>query len=292
VSGAVEAEAGPNASLASSLTNTITAAMNTFTEQLPAIQSAYQQPVVLAALVVLFFAFVMVFLQLENYNAQRFLHQVQSNRNDQRWMLSSSLTHIATNKSAELMILRQPYRRTPPAIVEKKEEELASLQRQRNQAVDALHRELRYPGPREDIEFLVEEHVAYEARVRSVAEEELAWLTQRATTEDALAFAAQREVGLSVDGAELFINEDANTMSATDESTPWYVRYAAERGGSSSILKWLFSSSSSASREAHRSFSVAHQSAPSQGGGAKSVLHRAFIFMAVVLLLIIYARLG
>lgn len=162
--------------LAQTAISTVASSVGRASEGVSLFAKAVAKPAVTAAVVFVFFLLTDVYVLLRARATVQQLIDSRTAVNDQLLSVASGLMEQCMTKKAYAEALAEPYRRTPPADVERAVAEFQALADTKNRSVTTLWKHLAYPGPRSDIEFLVEQHVRYERHVQSLVESELDWV--------------------------------------------------------------------------------------------------------------------
>ncbi|KAH9593012.1 hypothetical protein LSM04_004036 [Trypanosoma melophagium] len=127
-------------------------------------------------LVFAFFCITFIFLLGVAQERIEWMAKISAYDIEQSILVSTSLTEELLRKSNEVNELMMPVKRTSPDALEKASMVIKDLSDSRELSVKLLHSRLHYPGPVEDIKFLLEEHVAYKINLARLVREELEWL--------------------------------------------------------------------------------------------------------------------
>ncbi|ORC91691.1 uncharacterized protein TM35_000052870 [Trypanosoma theileri] len=130
-------------------------------------------------LVFVFFFITFIFLLGVTQERIEWMAKISAYNNEQGLLVSTSLTEELLEKSNELNELKMPIKRTSPDVLEKASMLMKNISDSREISVKLLHSRLLYPGPVEDIKFLLEEHVAYKINLARLVREELEWLDKK-----------------------------------------------------------------------------------------------------------------
>ncbi|RNE99800.1 hypothetical protein TraAM80_07992 [Trypanosoma rangeli] len=127
-------------------------------------------------LVFIFFMVMFIFLLHVAERRIQWVSRVVTYYNEQNLIVAASLTEQLLEKANELNELMKPFKQTPGDVLEKATMALEEMTEVRDASVKQLHSLMFYPGPVDDIKFLLEEHVAYKMNLARMIKEELQWL--------------------------------------------------------------------------------------------------------------------
>ncbi|RNF11974.1 uncharacterized protein Tco025E_06544 [Trypanosoma conorhini] len=130
-------------------------------------------------LLFIFFMVVFIFLLHVAEDRMQWLSRIVTYYNEQNLLIATSLTEQMLEKADELNELMKPFKRTPAAALEKATRTLEGVTELRDASVEQLHSRMLYPGPVDDVKFLLEEHVAYKMNLARMVKEELQWLDEK-----------------------------------------------------------------------------------------------------------------
>lgn len=143
---------------------------------IPGVARRFTSPVLTAAGIFIFFLLVDLYcLNSSRATVQGVLDSCTI-INDQLLSVSASLAERHAEKQEHADAIAEPYLHTPRSEIARAYREADHLRRARDRSVQTLHRHIAYPDPVEDIQFLVDEHVGYEVRIRKLVESELEWM--------------------------------------------------------------------------------------------------------------------
>nr|CCC94758.1 conserved hypothetical protein [Trypanosoma congolense IL3000] len=144
-----------------------------------AVRDMRRIPYMTAMLVFVFFLLSFMFLLLVSEKQAQVAAKLIEHDNRQKLFFAASLVEQYLAEVNVAKRLMDPRARKPPDAIKRAKlvvEELGALC---NDSIKQLHQRLIHIGPAEDIKFLLEEHVAYEANVARLIKEEMKWLEQR-----------------------------------------------------------------------------------------------------------------
>ncbi|ESS63995.1 hypothetical protein TcG_01712 [Trypanosoma cruzi] len=130
-------------------------------------------------LVFIFFMVVFIFLFRIAEEQIQWMIRVVTFDNEQNVIVATSLTEQLLEKANEVNELMKPVKRTPSDVLEKEKTKLKEMTELQEASIKHLHSRMLYPGPVEDVKFLVEEHVAYKTNLAKMVREELEWLEDK-----------------------------------------------------------------------------------------------------------------
>ncbi|EKF32009.1 hypothetical protein MOQ_004147 [Trypanosoma cruzi marinkellei] len=130
-------------------------------------------------LVFIFFMVVFIFLFRIAEEQIQWMIRVVTYDNEQNVIVAASLTEQLLEKANEVNELMKPFKRTPSDVLEKETTKLKEMTKLQEDSIKHLHSRMLYPGPVEDVKFLVEEHVAYKTNLAKIVKEELEWLEDK-----------------------------------------------------------------------------------------------------------------
>jgi hypothetical protein len=153
----------------STLTNTGSSVMNTVT-------GVAHKPLLTTAIVLLYVILLDIVLLTNNELLNRVLRRVSATDNDALVLLSASL--MRQMKEARRDLHDTLAMRNPPTALERLEtvqRKALALERVCNRSLARLHMRLLFPGSVDDLTFLIEQHVDFDAQLQKIAGEELEW---------------------------------------------------------------------------------------------------------------------
>ncbi|CAD2215513.1 hypothetical protein ADEAN_000296800 [Angomonas deanei] len=153
---------GPDAE--SSLMNVLSGALENVPT--PNITKLTKKPAVITLFLFLYFLLISIFLLSYGSEAVEGLAQSQSEYNGQLVTFSAALYN---------RVLEMEQGLGNHSANDTEAEQLARVQFAYQHAAAGLHQSMKYPGPEEEIRFLLESHVHYNRQVRQLAQEELEW---------------------------------------------------------------------------------------------------------------------
>ncbi|KPA80922.1 hypothetical protein ABB37_04322 [Leptomonas pyrrhocoris] len=142
-----------------------------------AVAGATRKPLLTAAIVLLYFILLDIVLLKENERLNRILRRVRATDNDALVLLSASL--VRQRKDAKKELHETLAGNDAPATLERLEmiqHRALALEGVCNRSIARLHMQLMFPGSVDDLSFLIEEHVAYDAQLQQLAADELDWV--------------------------------------------------------------------------------------------------------------------
>eukprot|EP00796_Vickermania_ingenoplastis_P008705 gene8705-6121_t len=175
------ASGGANRLEAGAIAEKLTGLATSATEAVPSILNQLRQTLVLVFVVILALLFCQIVSLWVSQTALNSAITVQTYKNSQHVQIASHLTHqllelkdAAEQMEAQLSALGQN------ALLDEEYQglhfDIRGVDAARRQSLEVLHAAARYRGPLEDVEFLVDQHVAYERRIKELAKEEITWL--------------------------------------------------------------------------------------------------------------------
>lgn len=178
-----ENSGGPAGALVETLSGVVGGAVGAATDGIPAFAGFVSRNSFVMVVTVVFASFLcaeMVLLHRVNDSVVQQLH-IHALQNRQLVTLASALTDQTVTKEVLAEEIQAPYRHASAIDIERAVEEMEKLQQAQNRSITTLHAKLAYPGPVEDVKFLVEQHVLYERRVQGLVRKELRWLQAHST---------------------------------------------------------------------------------------------------------------
>ncbi|KPI87691.1 hypothetical protein ABL78_3229 [Leptomonas seymouri] len=159
------------------LSHVISTVSNSGSSVLNSVIGAARKPLLTVAIVLLYFLLLDIVMLVSNERLNRVLRRVRAADNDALVLLSSSL--VRQLRGAKKDLYDTVAQSNPPETLERLEmiqHRVLALQRVCNRSIARLHAKLAFPGSAEDLAFLIEEHVAYDAQLQHLATKELEWL--------------------------------------------------------------------------------------------------------------------
>ncbi|KAG8346039.1 hypothetical protein ERJ75_000193600 [Trypanosoma vivax] len=129
--------------------------------------------------VFLFFMLVFIFIVHTARGHAEGLQRIAERSNHRGILFAVSLVEEQLARATEARKLMAEPSGASPGAIKNATEALREVAALRKMSVQQLHARMLYPGPVEDIEFLLEEHVAYKNNLLRLIQEEMKWLENR-----------------------------------------------------------------------------------------------------------------